>query len=109
MASLVIGDPIETYDLYVRRKSVHGFVIHWYSDDAHTIPRTDIDGQTFRVLVGPDPDNPIKTWTAVAESNVTTFALSEDDSDLEFSRYDGLIVYQGQTTLVDLRVIVEPA
>jgi hypothetical protein len=111
MPALQIGSPIETYDLYVRRQSLFGFVINWWTDDAHTIPRNDIDGKTFRVVVG-DRAAPIKTWETVAEGNVTSFFLSVEDSTLDFSIYDGVILVSpgpDELALANVRIIVEPS
>jgi hypothetical protein len=107
MSNAVIGDPIQTYEIYVKRQSVAGFVINWFTDDLFTIPKNDVDGMTFQVLVG-DRDAPVKTWTAIAVQNKTTFYLDETDSDLPFKYYDGLILYQGQTALANIKIIVEP-
>lgn len=106
----IIGTPVETYQLYVRRSSVHGFVLNWYKDAAKTIPDNDVSGRTFRVIVG-SRNSPVKVWEATAVGNAATFLLSEDDSDLPFNKYDGSIIMingSEQTALVNLRVIVDP-
>jgi hypothetical protein len=106
----VIGTPVETYELHVRRNSVHGFVLEWYKDKAKTIPDNDISGRTFRVLIG-QRTSPVKTWEAIASGNEATFVLSQEDSDLPFNRYDGsILMVEGaqETALINLRVIVEP-
>jgi hypothetical protein len=105
-----IGQPVETYDIYIRRDSVTGFLIKWFKDNAKTVPNDDIDGFSFRVVVGSRTE-PVREWTSVAQGNETQFFLSQEDTDLPFNRYDGsIIMINGveETALVNLRVIVEP-
>ncbi len=105
-----IGRSIPTYDLYIRRKSEFGFVIHWWEDDAYTIPVTDINGKDFQVIVG-ERDTPVQVWTTTAVGNTTSFHYTVDESDLDFDLYDGLIIMSpgpAELALADTKIIVQP-
>ena len=110
LKNLQIGSAIETYDVHVRRESAFGFVINWFEDAGKTIPKVDIDGKVFQVKVG-ERATPVKVWSAVAESNVTSFFLSVEDSTLPFDIYDGVVIMSpggDEVALVNLRILVEP-
>lgn len=106
-----IGKPIPTYNIYIRRASDFGFVIHWWSDEELVVPQDDINGRDFVVYVGERQD-PLKTWTAVAAGNTTSFHLSVDDSDLPFDLYDGMVVMSpgpSELVLANAKIYVQPS
>ena len=106
--TFTIGTEIDTYRLILRRRSVQGFVIEWYTG---VNPEVSLDGQTIQVIIG-DRDNPVAIYETEAQANTCVFSLDEEQTDLAFNLYDGLIIRKnagGESALVNLRVEVGPS
>jgi hypothetical protein len=111
MSTLNIGTPIQTYTLWMRRRSPQGYVINWFSDDGLSSPMNSIDGKTMKIVIGPR-DAPHKQYEAICTLNKSTFSLSPDDTDLPFDQYDGMILVSDagvDTALVNLQIMVGPS
>lgn len=106
-----VGDPLPSLNFYIRRNGKHGAIIDWYLDDAQTIPQTQLDGAVMQIIVG-DRANPVKVYTTTSVvGNRATWHFSQEDTDLPFDLYDGLILLDDngdQTPMANLKLIVEP-
>lgn len=109
MTTGTIGSPMPTYIWYLRRGGNQGAIINFYSDADLTVPKNEMDGEQISILIGSDPNNPIKQFDAVCVGNTATFVLDNDDTaDLQFALYDGSIRAEDLTPLINLRVEIGP-
>lgn len=111
MSELTIGSQIQEYTLYIRNKSVQGFIIEWMEDVEMTIPMSSMDGETIQVIVG-HRDAPIKIYTAICSGNTATFPLTVNDTDFQYNLYDGVVLQilpEEDAVLIALRVEVGPS
>ena len=112
MTTYQIGEEADTYDLFLRLKGQQGFVIEFYTDRTRTVLKPGIDGIEMRVIVG-DRSSPAKTWSAVVAGSKATYNLTEDDTDLQFTRYDGLLLQVApggaQTPIANMSILFDPS
>lgn len=106
---LQIGLPLPTYTLYIRRAGKHGAIITWTREDGS--PAVNLNGATLRMIIG-ERSAPVREFDAVVSNAVSTFHFTQEETDLPFDLYDGLIVLDDAgdlTPMVDLRVVVQPS
>lgn len=109
--NLTIGSPIETYTLTIRRLSPQGFILQWFEDKELTDPKTELNGTIMQIIIG-RRDAPEKVFQATCVNHVSTFHVTPEDSDLEYNKYDGLILNNDggvETALVNLSIVVGPS
>lgn len=106
-----IGEPLQSYQLNVRRKSKQVIEITWYDDDSHTDPAVEINGLTMTMIIG-DREEPDAVWDATLVGNKATWTVSDEASDLPFSLYRGCVILTDNTgeesLLMALHVVVAP-
>jgi hypothetical protein len=111
-SNLFIGIPIETYTMYLRLNSPQGFILQWFDDAEKTDPANQLAGKTLRVIIG-EREAPVIFWDAVCSGNISTFAMTAEETDLPYELYDGLILQldpvDGDIPLVNLRIEVGPS
>jgi hypothetical protein len=89
-----IGDPLQVFQMNIRRRSKQNLIIDWFEDEALQVPGVEVDGLQISIVIG-ERESPTAEWPAISASNTTTWNITEAMSDLPFSRYHGAIVLRG--------------